>query len=315
MNALPHPLAPELRALSGRDLATLMASLLLVVAPHAEHAPWWVALLVLSLYGWRVYLGVTHAPLPPRWLLLALTGAAMAGIWTHFHTIFGRSPGIVLLCLFSGLKLLEMRSHRDATVVAFLCFFLIITNFFYSQSIPTALTMCVALVAITTTLVGFAAPQRPSQANLRSAGLLLAHAAPAALVLFLLFPRVQGPLWGVPEDAYAGISGLSDTMSPGNLARLALSDATAFRVEFQAETPPPQLRYWRGPVLWDFDGRDWRMGPTILSAFKPPSGGEQTYRYSIVLEPHNRQWLFALETAASLPPGSRYTEEDRKSVV
>jgi transglutaminase-like putative cysteine protease len=309
MTALPHPLAPELRPVSGRDLAALMASLLLVVAPHAERAPWWIAILVLSLYGWRVYLGVTHAPLPPQWLLLALTGAAMAGIWAQYHTIFGRSPGIVLLCLFSGLKLLEMRSHRDATVVAFLCFFLIVTNFFYSQSIPTALVMCVALVAITTTLVGFAAPQRRSQANLRTAGLLLAHAAPAALVLFLLFPRVQGPLWGVPQDAYAGISGLSDTMSPGNLARLALSDATAFRAEFRGAPPPPQLRYWRGPVLWDFDGRDWRMGPTILSAFRPPVGGDRTYRYSVVLEPHNRNWLFALETAASLPSGSRYTED------
>ncbi|MGH8748037.1 MAG: transglutaminase TgpA family protein [Burkholderiales bacterium] len=309
MNALPHPLAPELRAVSGRDLAALIASLLLVVAPHAEHAPWWIALLVLSLYGWRVYLGVTHTPLPPHWLLLALTGAAMAGIWAQYHTIFGRSPGIVLLCLFSGLKLLEMRSRRDATVVAFLCFFLIITNFFYSQSIPTALTMCVALAAITTTLVGFAAPQRRSQANLRTAGLLLAHAAPAALVLFLLFPRVQGPLWGLPQEASAGISGLSDTMSPGNLARLALSDATAFRVEFQGKPPPPQLRYWRGPVLWDFDGRNWRMGPTILADFKPPHGGDHIYRYSVVLEPHNRNWLFALETAASLPPGSRYTED------
>ena len=126
MTALPHPLAPELRPVSGRDLAALMASLLLVVAPHAERAPWWIAILVLSLYGWRVYLGVAHAPLPPQWLLLALTGAAMAGIWAQYHTIFGRSPGIVLLCLFSGLKLLEMRSHRDATVVAFLCFFLIV---------------------------------------------------------------------------------------------------------------------------------------------------------------------------------------------
>jgi transglutaminase-like putative cysteine protease len=309
MTALPHPLVPEQRAVNGRDLAALIVSLLLVVAPHAERAPWWVAMLVLSLYGWRVYLGVTRAPLPPRWLLLALTGAAMAGIWAQYQTIFGRSPGIILLCLFSGLKLLEMRTHRDATVVAFLCFFLIVTNFFYSQSIPTALVMCVALVAITATLVGFAAPHRPPRANLRTAGLLLAHAAPAALVLFLLFPRVQGPLWGMPQDAYAGMSGLSETMSPGNLARLALSDATAFRVEFQGEPPPSPLRYWRGPVLWDFDGRNWRMGPTILAKFKPPRGGDRTYRYSVVLEPHNRNWLFALETAASLPPGSSYTED------
>jgi transglutaminase-like putative cysteine protease len=127
--------------------------------------------------------------------------------------------------------------------------------------------------------------------------------------LFLLFPRVQGPLWGVPEDAYAGITGLSDTMSPGNLAHLALSDAVAFRVEFKGEPPPSSQRYWRGPVLWDFDGRNWRMGPTILAKFKPPRGGEQTYRYSVVLEPHDHHWMYALETAASLPPRARYTTD------
>ena len=309
MSALAHPLAPELRALNGRDLAGLIVSLLLVVAPHAQRAPWWLSLVVLSLYAWRAYLGVVRAPLPPRWLLLALAAAGIAGIWVHYHTVSGRTPGIIVLCFFSGLKLLETRSHRDASIVAFLCFFLIITNFFYTQSIPTALLMCVALAAITTTLVGFAAPQRSSRANLRTAGLLLAHAAPAALVLFLLFPRVQGPLWGVPEDAYAGITGLSDTMSPGNLAHLAVSDAVAFRVEFEGEPPPSVQRYWRGPVLWDFDGRNWRTGPTVLAKFKPPTGGEQTYRYSVVLEPHDRHWMYALETAASLPPGSRYTAD------
>lgn len=309
MSAPAHPLAPELRALNARDLTGLIASLILVVAPHAQRAPWWLALLVLALYGWRAYLGYARAPLPPRWLLLALTAAGIASIWAQYHTVFGRTPGIMVLCFFSGLKLLETRNHRDAGVVAFLCFFLIITNFFYSQSIPTALLMCVALAAITATLVGFAAPQRSPRANLRTAGLLLAHAAPAALVLFLLFPRVDGPLWGVPEDAYAGITGLSDTMSPGDLAHLALSDAVAFRVEFQGEPPPSAQRYWRGPVLWDFDGRTWRAGHAMFARFEPPRSGGPTYRYSVVLEPNDHHWMYALETAASLPPRARYTAD------
>ena len=309
MSTLAHPLAPELRVLNGRDLAGLIVSLILVVAPHAQRAPWWLALLVLFLYGWRAYLGTMQAPLPPRALLLALTAAGVAAVWAHYHTVFGRTPGIMVLCLFSGLKLLETRSHRDAGVVAFLCFFLIITNFFYSQSIPTALLMCVALAAIATTLVGFAAPQRPPRANLRTAGLLLAHAAPTALVLFLLFPRVDGPLWGVPEDAYAGITGLSDMMSPGDIAHLALSDAVAFRVEFQGKPPPAAQRYWRGPVLWDFDGRNWRAGRPIIAKFKPPAGGSETYRYSVVLEPNDHRWMYALETPASLPPRTRYTAD------
>src|SRR5437868_8739875 len=109
-------------------------------------------------------------------------------------SLFGRQSGIILLMLFAGLKILETRTYRDAAVCAFLGYFLIITNFLYTQSIPTGALMGVALFVLTASLVALSAPQRSARANLKSAALLLAHAAPAALALFLLFPRVQGPL-------------------------------------------------------------------------------------------------------------------------
>jgi len=305
MSALAHPLAPDERAVSARDLAWLIGSLLLVIAPHSMRAPWWLTALTLCLFAWRYSYALARVKLPSRWLVLGVAALAMLGVWIEYRTLFGRQPGILLLSLFAGLKLLETRSHRDAAVAAFLGYFLIITNFLYTQSMPTALLMCAALFSITTTLIGFSAPQRAPRANARTAALLLAHAAPAALVLFLLFPRVQGPLWGLPQDAYTGMTGLSETMSPGNLASLAQSDAIAFRAEFEAELPPPALRYWRGPVLWDFDGRTWSIGTGPLVEFEPPQGGRATYRYAVVLEAHNRHWLFALETAASLPERAR----------
>ena len=307
MKALPHPLSPDVRPLTLRDLTWLTASLALVIAPHALRAPWWLTLLTLCLYGWRFYSMLTRAPLPSRWLVIAVAFIGMFGVWTEYRTLFGRQAGVVLLMLFSGLKLLESRHHRDGAVAAFLGYFLIITNFLYTQSIPTALFMCVGVFAITVTLIGFSAPNRPARENLRTAGLLLAHAAPAALVLFVLFPRVNGPLWGLPQDAYAGMTGLSDTMSPGNLSQLALSDAISFRATFDGEPPPQPLRYWRGPVLWDFDGRTWSAGLSHLVNFQAPQGEGRKYQYSVVLEPHNRYWLFTLETAASLPERSRMT--------
>jgi protein-glutamine gamma-glutamyltransferase len=303
--AVPHPLAPEVRPLHARELTWLIASLVLVIAPHAMRAPWWLTLLTLCLYGWRMYFALNRGPLPSRWLVLGVAAVAMLGVWIEFRTLFGRQAGILLLMLFSGLKLLETRTHRDAAIAAFLGYFLVITNFLYTQTIPTALAMTLALFLLTATLIAFSAPQRAARANLRTAALILAHAAPAALALFLLFPRVQGPLWGLPQDAYAGMTGLSDTMTPGSISSLAGSDAIAFRAEFQGASPPQALRYWRGPVLWDFDGRTWTIGPTFLVDFAPPSGGRASYRYEVVLEPHNRHWLFALETAASLPQGAR----------
>jgi len=278
-------------------------------APHALRAPWWLIALTLGLYAWRGVLALHGAAPPSRWLLLAIAAIAMLGVRAEYGLFFGRAQGIVMLVLFSGLKLLEMRTHRDATVGVFLCYFLLITNFLYSQSIPMALLMCAAIAAATTTLVGFNAPGRGWRRDLRSAGLLLAHAVPAALLLFVLFPRVQGPLWGLPQDATAGVTGLSDTMTPGTMSKLALSDAVALRAEFDGAPPPQPLRYWRGPVLWDFDGRTWRMGSTELAPFEVPQGGKDVYEYSVVLEPHDRRWLFALETVSRLPPRARFTTD------
>ena len=307
MKPLPHPLAPEARAVGLRDVAWLIGALALVVGPHMLRAPWWLTLLTLCLYGWRIYFLLNRAPLPSRWLVLAIAVAGMLGLWFEYRSLFGRTTGVLLLLLLSGLKLLETRTQRDAAIAVFLGYFLIIANFLYTQSIPTAFLMCAALFVLTTTLVGFSAPQRPVRANLRTAGVLLLHAGPIALALFLLFPRVQGPLWGLPQDAYAGLSGISDTMAPGSLSRLALSDATAFRAEFRGPPAPHVLLYWRGPVLWDFDGRTWSVGRTLLARYEPPSGGRTRFRYDVVLEPHNRTWLFALESAATAPRNARFT--------
>jgi len=296
-----------MRQLTLKDLTWLTASFAIVIAPHVTRAPWWLTLLTACLFAWRFYYTLNRAPLPSRWLVVAVALVGMFGVWLEYRSLFGRQPGIILLVLFSGLKMLESRTHRDGAVAAFLGYFLIITNFLYTQTIPTAGLMCAGVFMITATLVGFAAPNRALRLNLRTTAVLLAHAAPAALVLFVLFPRVQGPLWGLPQDAYGGMTGLSETMTPGNLSQLALSDAIAFRAAFEGEPPMPLLRYWRGPVLWDFDGRTWSAGMSHLAASpeKPLAG--PSYRYSVVLEPHNHHWLFALETAQTVPERARMT--------
>jgi protein-glutamine gamma-glutamyltransferase len=303
----PHPLAPEARLLTAQDLAGLILALAIVGMPHALRAPWWLALLTLALYGWRALVHVWRQPLPARWLVLGIALVAMLGVWSEYRTVFGRIPAIVLLLLFSGLKLMETRTHRDAAAVVFLCYFLLITNFLHAQGIAEAVVMCVALAVITVTVVGFSAPQRPLRANARSAAMLLAHAAPAALLLFLLFPRVQGPMWGLPQDAQGAVTGLNDTMSPGSVAELAQSDALAFRAEFAGPIPPPRQRYWRGPVLSEFDGRTWRGGPALLAERPPALSGGTTLRYSVLLEAHHRHWLFALESPAQRPPQANFS--------
>jgi transglutaminase-like putative cysteine protease len=277
----------------------LIASILLVSAPHAEHLPIWVSAMCLALLGWRGYMAYSGNPLPSRWLLLLITIAGVAAIGIGFRTLFGREVGVTLLILLATLKLLELKAVRDATVLIYLSCFIIITNFFYSQSIPTALFMLLSLIVIMATWVNLQTGSLSLKPRLRIAGLLLLQAIPLSLILFVLFPRIQGPLWGMPQDAYAK-SGLSDTMSPGSMSKLSLSDEVAFRATFSGTAPLREQMYWRGPVLWDFDGTTWKRGQNATLQKPILADVSAPVDYTVTLEPHNKLWLFALDMPTNI---------------
>lgn len=277
----------------------LIACILLVSAPHAAHLPLWVTALSTLLLAWRAYLTHRALALPGRSLLTLVTLVCVAGIALSFHTLFGREVGVTLLILLGSLKLLELREVRDATILIYLCCFVIVTNFFYSQSVPTALYMLLTLLAIMTTWAHLQTGNLALKPRLRLAAVILLQAIPLSLLIFVLFPRVQGPLWGMPQDAY-GSSGISDTMSPGSLSKLLASDAVAFRVTFNGTVPARDQMYWRGPVLWDFDGRTWSRGQNLFPQPARLDRVSKPVRYSVTLEPHNKLWLFALDMPVNI---------------
>lgn len=286
--------------LSATLIYGLTVCILLVSSPHAGHLPLWISGTALLLLGWRVYLSHTGQHQPPRWLLVCVTLACVGGIALGFRALFGREVGVALLVLLSALKMLELRTTRDASVLIYLACFIMLTQFLYSQTLATGLFTLFALLVVTTTWIHLHTGTLGLKPRLGIATRLLAQAIPLTLLLFVLFPRVSGPLWGLPQDAYAS-SGLSDTMSPGSMSKLTLSDAVAFRVTFKGAAPPRQQMYWRGPVLWDFDGRSWARGrsavlaaPAQLEYLGPPLD------YTVTLEAHNKPWLFALEMPRTL---------------
>ncbi len=284
----------------------LLLSILMVIAPHADHLPIWVSSMCVGLLLWRGYLVYSGKALPKRWLLMSITFAGTVGIIFNFHTLFGREAGVTLLLMLAALKLMELRNARDAMVLVYLACFIIITNFFYSQSISTALYMLATLMVIVTTWVHLQAQGIALKPRLRIAAVLLMQALPLTLILFILFPRVQGPLWGLPQDAYAS-TGLDDRMSPGSLSRLGLSEAVAFRVTYSDKPPRRDQMYWRGPVLWYFDGRTWTPGIVTLSEAPKFTEVSQPIDYSVTLEPHNKPWLFALDVPDKLSVQSKLT--------
>ena len=294
-----------------RHVGWLLLALVMVTAPHVERLPWWITLLAITLMAWRVYIMLYGLQLPRKWLLLLIAMGAMGGIYISYGRILGRDSGITLLVVMLALKLLEMATLRDAMIMIFICYFLVITNFLYSQSIPTAIYMLFAVWVVTATMIGFQFhTQQPGyKYQLHSAGMQLLQAVPLMVVLFVLFPRVQGPLWGMPQDSVAGLSGLSDEMAPGSVSQLILSDAIAFRVSFESQIPPTNRLYWRGPVLWDFDGYTWtapRIPYLVQREFQQLGS---PVNYTVTVEPHSRRWLFALDLPTRVPPRSLMTND------
>jgi transglutaminase-like putative cysteine protease len=287
----------------------LLAGIALVMAPHALHLPLWLTAAASAMAAWRWAAAWGKLPLPGKWPLALLAVASAAGILLQYRTVLGRDAGVALLTLMLALKLLEMRSYRDAMLTVFLGYFLVITNFFYTQSIPFATYLMLVVLVLTVALVTLNHPASAKRwrSPLKLSVLLVAQAVPIMLVLFLLFPRIAGPLWGLPSDAFAGMTGLSETMAPGSISQLVQSDAVAFRAEFVGAVPPAAQRYWRGPVLSYFDGRAWSPA---RGGYDPDPAIDTTgapVRYAVTLEPHNKNWIFALEVPdpLALPQNTR----------
>jgi transglutaminase-like putative cysteine protease len=288
-----------------RDTLFQLAVIGWTVAPHLLHLALWCTPMVLGLLGWRAALAWRGSALPSRWVVTAiLVLAAALTLWAE-RTLLGKEAGITLLVVLMSLKTLELRARRDALVVFFLGFFLVLTHFLYSQSLTTGLWLLVSVWGLLTALV--LAHMPVGRPPLWRAGALAARTAtlgvPVMVVMFVLFPRI-GPLWGLPQDA-AGRTGLSGSLRLGGVASVAEDDSIAMRIRFEGAPPDPGTLYFRGPVLSSFDGREWtRLVPRFPVAVRPRLELEllgPALRYELTIEPSRLALLPMLEITPDRP--------------
>jgi protein-glutamine gamma-glutamyltransferase len=329
MGALPAPRPPAAsRALAWRsrlqqlqhlprdtrDTLFQLAVIGWTIAPHLLHLPAWCGPMVLGLLLWRARLALSAGALPSRWVVTALLVLASGLTLWGENTLLGKEAGVTLLVVLMSLKTLELRARRDALVVFFLGFFLVLTHFFYSQNLGTGLWLVAAVWGLLTALV--LAHMPVGRPTLKRAGAVAARATllglPVMLVLFMLFPRL-GPLWGLPQDAQ-GRTGLSGSLRLGGVASVAEDDSIALRIKFEGSPPPPSQLYFRGPVLSTFDGREWvRLVPNYPAQQRPRLNLQlqgQPLRYEMTLEPNQLPVLPLLELtpdSASAPTADTLT--------
>ncbi len=305
------------------SLALLMIAQAFVVLPHAVHiSPWIVAVgLFCGCWRWMVFQG--RWDYPQRWVKVLLVIASVIGVGVSGKNLFSLETATGLLIVAFALKLVEMKSRRDAYLVIHLCYFIIAAEFLFDQSIGITLYGCLAMVIVTAAMVGLHQLHTRVRAStsLRTATVLVMQAVPLMLVLFLFFPRVA-PLWSVPLPAGAR-TGISEQVAPGDIAALTRSDAIAFRAVFDGPVPAPRELYWRGLVYSNFFQGTWSVGgmssapenlpatPGSRADFMPDHSGRTPRSYQVLMEPTEASWLFALDVAMPVARGTALTRDFR----
>lgn len=301
------------------DILWALVCLSLALIPHAGRFSSWMLVCFGALAAWRVAGEYGLLPLPdrkhlPLWVLKQfLAVAAFVAIYVSYQGQVGRDAGVALLTALLGLKMLELNNDRDFYVVMFLAYFLVVTNFFYSQTVATAGFMLLIVVVVTAGLIRF--NTATSVLSIRECLILssryVAQAIPLMAIGFLLFPRIPGPLWGLPQGASNAVTGLSDEMTIGYITELGVSDEIAFRVAFDGQPPPARDLYWRGPVMWHTNGRSWSAGDIGDGQARAVLVAGKTYRYTVTLEPHQKRWLFGIEAVTNTGDSARQTSDYR----
>ncbi|QPK62582.1 DUF3488 domain-containing transglutaminase family protein [Methylomonas sp. LL1] len=286
-------------SLNLRSLVFLLVSIGLISLPHGWHIPLPLFGFFSVLWVWRFAAVWYSRCLPNRLVLFVLTLAGIALLVSQHGGLFGRDAGTALFVVALGLKLLEIHGKRDVYLIVYLAFIVAASQFLYEQSILMAgyiLLVCAALLA---TLITQNAKQVQTLVAVKTAAIIILQALPMTVVVFVLFPRLEAPRWMWLQDDTKALSGLSNTLEPGSISELSLSDELVFRVRFAGDVPPPQLRYWRGPVYSRTDGIRWSAtGNNNQSTVKPSFSGE-AYQYTLLMEPRKENWVFGLDMAES----------------
>lgn len=246
----------------------------------------------------------------PAVLRMVVMVGLVALVLLSFQMQIGRDSGSALLLAMVMLKPAELSSARDARSLLGFSLFAPFAAVLNDQG---PLTTLLGLAAIAMQFAAFgrlqeeatsSPPIRP-RARVAQALVWLALAVPIAVPAFIFLPRLPSPLWGMPDRSSAR-TGIAERMSPGDWIDLLVDDSPAFRVSFRGPMPPPEERYWRGLVLWDFDGRTWTRNPSQI----PEGPVAIRYRgnrleYELTLEPSERTHLFALDLLQGQPLDTR----------
>lgn len=281
-----------------------LGSLAMAMGALLGYVPVWTLAIFAGCAAWRFWLERTGGELPSMLGRLAVFGPAALGVFFTFGSNPGAPGMLAFLTALLSLKVLEVRTPRDITVISLLGYFMTLSAFFYDQSLALNLYLGVALMANT---VGLIRCHARSAGGLRLALGISAQALPLAVLLFLIFPRLEGNFLRRLGGASTGLTGMSEHLEPGSVASLVQSDLPAFQATIynnQGGMLPARSLYWRGLALDICEGGLAWHARAALPYTNPPAAAKAVGRIKqeIILRPHGQHWLFALDHPVEVAP-------------
>jgi transglutaminase-like putative cysteine protease len=282
---------------------SLLFAVTLNVLPHSSSVPIGCSLVALFFIIWRalhLYRGIAT---PNRYLTSFFAILGSSAIFYYYGTLLGAEPASALLVFLVSLKLLESSRYRDAMLIIFTCYFLLVTYLVEAQSLLATAFMLADVLLLTSLLMRLHnRDRRVSLRSYRPAAKLFALALPMWIFLFLIFPRFSTGLWNT-GGAQASSVGFSDQLNPGDVAKIVESQSPAFRVVFPYKNKPsPEDMYWRGAILTESRGLTWKRShslplakTTASTTSENPTDRTHEIIQEISLEPGYQHWLFALD--------------------
>ncbi|MFK5894675.1 MAG: DUF3488 and transglutaminase-like domain-containing protein [Pseudomonadota bacterium] len=313
-------------------LQILPASLLLSILPFFTAIAWPILAFNVLILVWAIisrqliYIRLFKQT-RIQWLIkFALISINLLMIAKFYGFHLTQNISIVLLISMLCLKLLEINNEQDKrniAIIIYLQFFLVACSFLSSQGILISLYNIFLVLWLNFVMMIFS--RLPLHFDKQSLSALFTNkgnylkirhlikvnlkialiAIPLTIALFILFPRIPGPLWTLPNLSSQSTTGLSDTMYPGSVSDLSDSAEIVFRIDFKGSIPQASRLYWRGPVLSKTDGLLWEQNEQadekLTGRFSQRiSQTDQATDYTITLEPQKQKWLFTLEMAQAI---------------
>ena len=248
-----------------------------------------------------------------KFLLVVMS---LAAVYLSYRSFVGIEAGVALMTIFLFAKALESKTKRDFIILFNFALFVVSSSFLYSQSIFMAIGTFAALICCLVGLYRIQSQEFVLQDNdeaklkhdARYVTKFVLYAIPFFILLFLFFPRLP-PLWHIPIPENKGVTGISDSMSPGDIAQLSQSTALAFRIIGDIQQLPPRTElYWRALVLDEYDGQTWKSSFINQQPLKIQdvdfSKVYKTWDYEYLAADPSVLWIMGLEK--SLPIESRY---------